>query len=120
MIRMDDRERMDDGGDYYCALGWAFALGKDGPVDACDEEREIFASCAGAAIYRREVFEEIGMFDEKHFAYLEDIDIGYRSKIYGYRNWYLPGPKCTMRAAEAQAHGTMNLKSVSPPEIMCI
>lgn len=93
MIRMDDRERMDDGGDYYCALGWAFALGKDGPVDAYNEEREIFASCAGAAIYRREVFEEIGMFDEKHFAYLEDIDMGYRAKIYGYRNWYLPGAK---------------------------
>lgn len=26
------------------------------------------------------------MFDEEHFAYFEDIDIGYRAKIYGYRN----------------------------------
>ena len=43
----------------------------------------IFSACAGAAIYRREVFEEIGYFDEMHFAYLEDIDVGYRAKICG-------------------------------------
>ena len=49
-----------------------------------------FAACAGAAIYRKAVFEEIGYFDEKHFAYLEDIDIGYRARIYGYINLYEP------------------------------
>lgn len=36
------------------------------------------------------VFEEIGMFDEKHFAYLEDIDVGYRARIAGYDNLYEP------------------------------
>ena len=43
-----------------------------------------FAACGGAAIYRRKVFDEIGLFDERHFAYLEDIDIGYRARLYGY------------------------------------
>ena len=42
------------------------------------------------AIYRRSVFDEIGYFDENHFAYLEDIDIGYRARIYGYYNMYCP------------------------------
>ena len=28
--------------------------------------------------------EKIGYFDEEHFAYLEDTDIGYRARIYGY------------------------------------
>lgn len=51
---------------------------------------EIFTACAGAAIYRRSVFDEIGYFDENHFAYLEDIDIGYRARIYGYYNMYCP------------------------------
>ena len=49
----------------------------------------VFA-CGGAAIYRRSVFEEIGYFDEEHFAYLEDPDIGYRARIYGYENRYEP------------------------------
>ena len=50
--------------------------------------RKIFSACAGAAIYRQEVFEEIGYFDEMHFAYLEDIDVGYRAKIAGYYSLY--------------------------------
>ena len=44
----------------------------------------------GRAIYRRELFEKIGYFDEMHFAYLEDIDVGYRAKIAGYDNIYCP------------------------------
>ena len=44
----------------------------------------MFSACAGAAIYRRSVFSEIGAFDPAHFAYLEDIDLGYRAMIYGY------------------------------------
>ena len=54
------------------------------------EADEIFTACAGAAIYRRSAFSKIGYFDENHFAYLEDIDIGYRAKIYGYKNTYCP------------------------------
>lgn len=55
--------------------------------------RKIFAACGGASIYRKKVFEEIGMFDEKHFAYLEDIDVGYRARIAGYDNLYEPNQK---------------------------
>ena len=54
--------------------------------------RKIFAACGGASIYRKKVFEEIGMFDEKHFAYLEDIDVGYRARIAGYDNLYETKP----------------------------
>ena len=50
----------------------------------------VFSACAGAAIYRRAVFHEIGLFDELHFAYLEDIDVGWRAKLYGYDNVYCP------------------------------
>ena len=86
MIALHDKTKMDDAGDFYCALGWAFAFGKGKHPQLFVQDYDIFASCAGAAIYRRSCFEQIGMFDENHFAYFEDIDIGYRAKLYGYRN----------------------------------
>ena len=93
MLQMSDPERMDDGGDYYCALGWAYAYGKGKEARNYVKEREIFSACAGASIYRRKIFDEIGLFDEVHFAYLEDIDIAYRARIAGYRNYYIPSAR---------------------------
>lgn len=93
MMDFANRGLMDDAGDFYCALGWGFARGKGQPEQKYDREAEIFAACAGAAIYRRAVFDEIGLFDEKHFAYLEDIDLGYRAKRYGYVNRFAPAAR---------------------------
>ena len=90
MLKMDAPQLMDSAGDMYCCLGWAFARGKDKPREDYDKAAEIFSSCAGAAIYRKAVFEEIGYFDEAHFAYIEDVDVGYRARISGYRNMYEP------------------------------
>lgn len=87
---MHDPDLIDDAGDFYCALGWAYARGKDKPKEAYQRGGRIFAACGCAAIYRRKLFREIGYFDEHHFAYLEDIDIGYRARIYGYYNIYIP------------------------------
>ena len=91
MLMWDRPELLDDAGDRYCVLGWAYARGKGKPASDFDRPTEIFSACGGAAIYRRKIFDEIGLFDEQHFAYLEDLDIGYRARIHGYRNYYEPG-----------------------------
>ena len=91
MLDMKEPKLLDGAGDLYCALGWAYARGKGREAVRYYKEREeIFSACAGAAIYRRDLFEEIGYFDENHFAYLEDCDIGYRAQIFGYKNYYEP------------------------------
>ena len=90
MICYHDRNKLDDAGNYYCALGWSFARGKGKNIDLYQKEEKIFSACGGAAIYRKKIMEKIGYFDEEHFAYLEDTDIGYRARIYGYENWYAP------------------------------
>ncbi len=90
MVQYHDRDKLDDVGNYYCALGWSFARGRGKDIHAYETEDRIFSACAGAAIYRKKILEKIGYFDEEHFAYLEDTDIGYRSRIYGYENWYAP------------------------------
>lgn len=90
MIQLYHRDLMDDAGDMYSIMGWAYQRGVGQEVERYDRPCHIFSACAGAAIYRREVFEQIGYFDEMHFAYLEDIDVGYRAKIAGYYNRYCP------------------------------
>ena len=90
ILQLYHKELMDDAGDMYSLPGWAFQRGVGQPVTGYKRPCRVFAACAAAAIYRREVFEEIGYFDESHFAYLEDVDVGYRARIYGYDNVYCP------------------------------
>jgi len=90
MIQLHRKELMDDAGDMYSLAGWAYQRGVGQSSKGYNRPCEVFSACAGAAIYRREVFGSIGYFDEKHFAYLEDIDVCWRAKIFGYHNMYCP------------------------------
>lgn len=90
MIQMYHPELLDDAGDMYSILSWAYQRGVGRSVNLYQKSCRVFSACAGAAIYRRAVFDEIGLFDELHFAYLEDIDVGWRAKLYGYDNVYCP------------------------------
>lgn len=86
MLRMKEPHLVDDAGDYYCALGWTVVPSKDKESELFSKRKQITSACAGAAVYRREVFDKIGMFDEAHFCYLEDVDVGYRARLFGYDN----------------------------------
>ncbi len=93
ILQYHDRTKMDDAGNYYNALGWAYARGKDRPEEKYNKSCRIFSSCGAAVIYRRSILDQIGIFDEEHFAYLEDLDLGYRARIAGYENWYIPAAR---------------------------
>lgn len=90
MLDGKNPEVMDGAGDLYSALGWAWAIGKGRPAERYRKPGDIFSACAGAAMYRKEYLEQTGLFDELHFLYLEDVDLGYRARICGYRNAYEP------------------------------
>lgn len=53
------------------------------------ESTEIFSPCAAAALYSREAFLEVGGFDEDLFSYYEDVDLGFRLRLAGYRALYV-------------------------------
>ena len=93
MIDYHDRGRIDNAGDYYTAFGWAMARGKGKPLADFNRPCRVFSCCGGAVIYRTGLLREMGPFDERHFAYLEDVDMGYRAKIHGYINCYAPGAR---------------------------
>ena len=97
MLQERDRSLVDSAGDYLNIFGHARSLGRDHKASEYAAApsgqkayREIFSSCAGAALYRRSAFAGIGFFDEQFFAYLEDVDLGYRAGLYGYRNLLAP------------------------------
>ena len=90
MVQFNDRNLIDDAGDEYTLFGWTSKRGDGQGIENYTAQEEIFSSCAGSAIYRKSVFEEIGYFDEHFFAYMEDVDISYRARIHGYKNVYCP------------------------------
>lgn len=87
MLNYYNQDYIDDLGDYYTVLGWAFKDGLSLRTGYYDGRHEIFSACAGAAIYDRKLFDEIGLFDEDFFAYLEDVDLGFRALLSGYKNY---------------------------------
>ena len=93
MIQYHKPHLIDDAGDEYTLLGWTYKCGDNEPIECYTQSREVFSSCAGAALYRKAIFDEIGYFDESFFAYMEDVDISYRARIYGYQNRYCADAK---------------------------
>lgn len=82
---------IDSTGDFMSKWGATYPRGRDLPDEGqFDEPQEIFSACAGAAVYRKEVFDTIGLFDEDFFAYYEDVDICFRARLAGYKVYYEP------------------------------
>jgi GT2 family glycosyltransferase len=52
--------------------------------------REVFGVCGAACLLRRELFAELGGYDERYFAFYEDVDLNVRAQIGGWRFEYVP------------------------------
>lgn len=91
MLDFYDRSMLDGAGD---ALMWSSAATRRGFREPdrgqYDRPEAIFSPCAGAALFRREAFADVGLFDEDFFAYLEDIDWGFRAQLRGWETRYEP------------------------------
>jgi GT2 family glycosyltransferase len=70
-------------------IAWDWRGGEED--DRTEEESvEIFGASAGAALYRRSMLHEIGLFDEAFFAYLEDVDLAWRAQWAGWKALFVP------------------------------
>jgi hypothetical protein len=56
-----------------------------------DEPGEVPAPCGAAMLVRRDLFWQLGGFDEEFIAYYEDVDLGWRLWLAGYKVWFAPG-----------------------------
>ncbi|GBU16726.1 MULTISPECIES: glycosyltransferase family 2 protein [Methylobacterium] len=91
ILDFSDRTVIDSVGDGYCRLGLSYKIGA-GSRDTGQfrEPFEVLSACAAASLYRREMLDAIGLFDEDFFAYMEDVDLGIRARLAGYRCFAVP------------------------------
>lgn len=90
MIQYERRNLLDSAGDGYSRSGLPFKKGFGEGVDRYPEEVEVLGASAGAAFYRRSLFEKLGFFDEDFHMYLEDVEFSLRARLAGHRCLYLP------------------------------
>ncbi len=91
MLQFSRRDILDGAGDAYLRFGGARRIGH-GELDhgQYDESREVLGACAGAALYRRTLFDSIGLFDEDFVGFHEDIDLSLRAQWAGLGCLYVP------------------------------
>jgi GT2 family glycosyltransferase len=55
-----------------------------------DGQEYVFSACGGSAAYRREMLDQIGLLDSAFFYSCEDVDLGWRAQLAGWRCLYAP------------------------------
>jgi GT2 family glycosyltransferase len=91
-VQSERHDILDGAGDAYHVSGLVWRRGHGAPVGRGPhaDAREVFSACAAAALYRRQAIESVGGFDEDYFCYVEDVDLGFRLRLLGYRSYYVP------------------------------
>ncbi len=88
MVSYYDRNLLDTAGDGFSISGAAFKCGHMENEDQYCKDEYVFGACAGAAMYKREMLETIGLLDEDFFLLYEDADLSFRAQLAGYKCKY--------------------------------
>ncbi|MBJ6727035.1 glycosyltransferase family 2 protein [Geomesophilobacter sediminis] len=92
MLNFYQPGRIDSAGVKVAANGMGYNVGVgETDVGQYDTPTEVFGPCAGAALYRRAMLDEVGFFDDDFFAYYEDLDLAWRGRLAGWRAVSAPG-----------------------------
>jgi hypothetical protein len=91
MLYYDDPSLINSAGHACAKDGVVVDIGRGEPDgEWFSRPREVLGACAGAALYRREMLRQIGLFDPDFFISYEDIDLGWRAQWAGWSAWYVP------------------------------
>ena len=92
LVDFHERTMLDGAGDAMRLSGLPYRLGHgERDTGRFDRPGYVFGACAAAALYRRDMFDEVGLFDEDFVSYCEDGDLSFRAQLAGYRCFYVPG-----------------------------
>jgi GT2 family glycosyltransferase len=86
-----ERARLYSAGQRLSRDGRAFEMGAgEAQSPGYLQAREVFGVCGAACLLRRELFDQVGGYDERYFAFYEDVDLNLRARIVGWRFGYVP------------------------------
>lgn len=81
---------IDSAGDGYATSLKGFKRGEGENAQRFNQCEYVFGACAGAALYRKRMIEEIGFLDNDFFLIHEDTDMNYRAQLTGWKVLYVP------------------------------
>lgn len=91
LLLFDERDRFHAAGDYVRIDGLPGNRGVwQRDTGQFDREEYVFSACGAAAAYRRTMLEEIGFLDDTFYFSCEDVDLGWRANLAGWRVLYVP------------------------------
>lgn len=86
LLQADNQTVLDGEGDCYHVSGMAWRSGMGlSAMSKPNDPWEVFSPCAAAALYKADALRDVGGFDEDFFCYMEDVDLGFRLRLAGYR-----------------------------------
>lgn len=92
---------LDSAGMLLCGDGSSKQRGHGQPAELYARKEEALLASGSAALYRREMLEEIGLFDESFFLYCEDTDLGLRARWAGWECLYVPDARVEHRYSQS-------------------
>jgi GT2 family glycosyltransferase len=110
VVYLHDPSLVDSAGDGYARWGGAFKHDHGQPDRGDRRTAEVFGACGAACMIRREVFDELGGFDEDLFLVYEDVDLSYRAQLRNHRCVFVPGAR--VRHAGSGTMGTISRSAV--------
>jgi GT2 family glycosyltransferase len=94
VLRYDPPDVVESAGIGWGDRGTACGLRQDLPPPAANEPPvEVWGASATAALYCRELFESVGLFNESFFAYQEDVELAMRARRAGWRSLLAPAAR---------------------------
>jgi hypothetical protein len=107
MVFADRPDMINSAGIAVDRLGIAWdRLGGQPVANSETSATPVFGACAGAALYRRAMLDDIGLFDEDFFAYLEDVDLAWRAQWAGWDAVYVPTARVTHHHSATAGEGS--------------
>jgi GT2 family glycosyltransferase len=85
-----DGKRLDFGGGGATLTGFGLQFGFGQPASAGEAGGDMLFACGGSMIVKRQLYFEVGGLDDDYFLFYEDVDLGWRFWLAGYRVVYAP------------------------------